>query len=65
MLQVKIFSPRRQDRKDGKEKYFSISPNLAPFAPWNTDSTKIELFALNAIPQGRVIPYPIFSSIFG
>ncbi len=80
-----LIAPRRQDRKDGKEKYFSISPNLAPFAPWNilstealsflsrhyftgrapwnTDSTKIELFTLSAIPQGRVIFYPIFSSI--
>ncbi len=28
-------APRRQDRKDGKEKCFSISPNLAPFAPWS------------------------------
>ncbi len=25
---------------------------LVSFAPWNTDSTKIELFARSAIPQG-------------
>ena len=28
--------------------------HLAPFAPWNTDSTKIELFALSAIPWGEL-----------
>ena len=49
-----IFSSSRQDRK---EKNFPISPNLASFAPlqlapWNTDSTKIELVARSAIPQG-------------
>jgi len=55
---------RRRDRKD---KYFPVSPNLASLlrqrtdqpqaeplqlAPWNTDSTKVELFARSAIPQG-------------
>ncbi len=60
---AKIFAPRRQDRKDGKEKYFSISPNLAPFAPWNTDSTEIELFAQSAIPRGElsfIRSFPLF-----
>ena len=36
--------------------------HLAYFAPWNTDSTKIILFSRSAIPQGRGILYPIFSS---
>ncbi len=36
--------------------------HLAYFAPWNTDSTKIVLFSRSAIPQGRGILYPIFSS---
>ena len=30
-----------------------LSPNLASFAPWNTDSTKVELFARSAIPPGE------------
>ena len=45
-----FFAPRRQERK---EKNLSISPNLAAFAPWNTGSTEVELFARSAIPQGE------------
>jgi len=39
-------------------KEFLFSPNLASFAalqlaPWNTDSTKVNLFAPSSIPQGE------------
>jgi len=52
---AKFFAPRRQDRK---EKCFSTCPDLASFAslrlaPWNTDSTEVELFAPSVIPQGE------------
>jgi len=50
----------RQDAKPAKRNNLLFSPNLAPFAPWNTYSTKIELFARSAIPQGEfsVIRFP-------
>jgi hypothetical protein len=34
-ISIKFFAPRRQARK---EKYFSISPNLASFAPLRESS---------------------------
>jgi len=51
---TEFLAPRRQGRK---EKYFTIFSELGvlgvlALAPWNTDSTKIELFACSAIPQG-------------
>jgi hypothetical protein len=42
----------RQDAKPAKRKILLFSPNLASFAPWNTDSTEVNLFARSAIPQG-------------
>jgi len=45
-------------RQDGKEIFFSTCPDLASFAtlrlaPWNTDTTEVELFAPSVIPQGE------------
>jgi hypothetical protein len=48
------YGPEGQDAKRAKKIIFLFSKNLASFAPWNTDSTMIKLFAPSAIPQGEL-----------